>query len=280
NPYVVLMKLADKNLTEYRIHEDTKIIYYRAFASTKMSSISIPYGVRVIGVSAFESSQIKEIELPDSLELIDNSAFSHSKLETLTIPGSTKIIANNAFYENKSLITVTILEGVEIIGEQAFYECWSLKDISLPNSLKDIRYAAFSCSAPSYNYNIYENAYYLGNEDNPYLCFIHTNDSSITSCKIDQHTKFIMDYAFSFCSNLKEIILTKDLIVVNEGVLYNCNKFDTIYYLGTEEDWNEILILNDNYAFETKASRYYYSEEEPTSDGNYWHYVDDVPTLW
>ncbi len=30
----------------------------------------------------------------------------------------------------------------------------------------------------------------------------------------------------------------------------------------------------------TSATRYYYSETTPTEAGNYWHYVDGVPTPW
>lgn len=30
----------------------------------------------------------------------------------------------------------------------------------------------------------------------------------------------------------------------------------------------------------TSATKYFYSETEPTDDGNYWRYVDGVPTVW
>ena len=29
-----------------------------------------------------------------------------------------------------------------------------------------------------------------------------------------------------------------------------------------------------------KATVYFYSEEKPTEPGNYWRYVDGVPTPW
>ena len=38
-----------------------------------------------------------------------------------------------------------------------------------------------------------------------------------------------------------------------------------------------IDIKNDKF---TTAKRYYYSETPPTGDGNYWHYVDGVVTVW
>ena len=37
----------------------------------------------------------------------------------------------------------------------------------------------------------------------------------------------------------------------------------------------------ENYNAElVEATRYYYSETEPADDGNFWHYVDDVPAKW
>jgi hypothetical protein len=38
-------------------------------------------------------------------------------------------------------------------------------------------------------------------------------------------------------------------------------------------------MFGDNIELEN-APRYYYSETEPTEPGNYWHYVDGVPTPW
>jgi hypothetical protein len=59
-----------------------------------------------------------------------------------------------------------------------------------------------------------------------------------------------------------------------------CDNINTVYYTGTAVEWNEISIdSNGNYPL-ISASRYYYSESEPTTSGNYWHYVDGVPTKW
>lgn len=66
---------------------------------------------------------------------------------------------------------------------------------------------------------------------------------------------------------------------IGEGAFNGCGSLKTVYYNGTKEDWNKIAIdlYNTNL---TNATRYYYSETEPTTDGNYWHYVNGVPTVW
>ncbi|MBQ9709005.1 MAG: hypothetical protein IJV67_00080 [Clostridia bacterium] len=46
-----------------------------------------------------------------------------------------------------------------------------------------------------------------------------------------------------------------------------------------KSDWAKITINNYNSEL-TNATRYYYSETQPTVAGKYWHYVNGVPTAW
>ena len=52
-----------------------------------------------------------------------------------------------------------------------------------------------------------------------------------------------------------------------------------VFYEGTEEDWNNVTVHTGvNGAIYEQIV--YYSETAPTGDGNYWHYVDGIPTIW
>jgi len=55
-----------------------------------------------------------------------------------------------------------------------------------------------------------------------------------------------------------------------------------VYYEGTEEEWARVNINNEYNANKAlnNATKYFYSENEPTTEGNYWHYVDGVVTKW
>lgn len=55
---------------------------------------------------------------------------------------------------------------------------------------------------------------------------------------------------------------------------------NAVYYEGTAEEWRSISI--DSWANDRliKAPKFYYSDTEPTEEGNYWRYVDGVPTVW
>ena len=66
---------------------------------------------------------------------------------------------------------------------------------------------------------------------------------------------------------------------IGELAFYGCNSLTTVYYGGTAEEWAGISIGYDEYDL-TDATRYYYSETQPTTTGDYWHYVNGVPTKW
>jgi hypothetical protein len=58
------------------------------------------------------------------------------------------------------------------------------------------------------------------------------------------------------------------------SAFFNCKKLASVYYKGTAENWGNISIASSNSSL-TQATRYYYSETEPTVDGNYWHYDEN-----
>lgn len=49
-----------------------------------------------------------------------------------------------------------------------------------------------------------------------------------------------------------------------------------MFYAGTAEEWKKVKM--DGRQFRSDAMHYY--SEEPVTEGNYWHYVDGVPTIW
>ena len=51
--------------------------------------------------------------------------------------------------------------------------------------------------------------------------------------------------------------------------------------MGNKDEFEKIKIKNKNCANSPlKKSTKFYSEEKPTEDGNFWHYVDGVITEW
>ena len=79
--------------------------------------------------------------------------------------------------------------------------------------------------------------------------------------------------------SLKKIVIPENVSKIVGQAFLNC-PLEEVYYRGTEEEWANIEIIEFNNETLLSAERYYYSETEPTEEGNYWHYVDGVPTKW
>ena len=84
NPYAILIEVTNKNLSTYKLHEDTKIIARSAFGDcARMTSIAIPDGVKAISYSAFYGcSALTSVTIPDSVTSIGGSAFSNCSFLT------------------------------------------------------------------------------------------------------------------------------------------------------------------------------------------------------
>ena len=80
-------------------------------------------------------------------------------------------------------------------------------------------------------------------------------------------------------SSLESIVIPKSLKLVSDCVFEWCS--DTvIYYTGAPSDWSGITFYEGNDDFQT-LTRYYYSETNPGSAGNYWHYDENGnPVIW
>ncbi len=59
------------------------------------------------------------------------------------------------------------------------------------------------------------------------------------------------------------------------SLFYGCSSLTKVYYGGTAIDGEIIWVDAMNAYLRSEATWYYYSEQEPTEDGNYWHYDED-----
>ncbi len=101
--------------------------------------------------------------------------------------------------------------------------------------------------------------------------------SNLVSITIPNIT-LIQPYAFSSCHKLTSVVLPKTMQLICAYAFANCNNISTVYYLGTESEWNALdgIGVTSNESL-LNAKRYYFSE---TSKAGCWHYVDGVPTIW
>ena len=113
-----------------------------------------------------------------------------------------------------------------------------------------------------------------------YITSIHNyafyGNSNMISVIIPKNVETVKGYAFFMCKTLKWIVIENNLLDMGRWSFQSCSSLNEVYYKGTVEEWQNIY-HPDNLGY---IKRYFYSENEPTLAGNYWHYVNGVPTIW
>ena len=241
-----------------------------AFSGSGLSRVTIPDSVQYIGDSAFKnSSELKYLTLGNGVTKIDNYAFASCYIKTLTLPESLTYIGYKAFYDNrivdllipsnvktidaqafadmKTITSITLNEGLETIGDYAF-KATAITSISVPNSVKQIGEGVFNAC------------------------------SSLEEAYFGSGIKTISKNTFKACTALKSVLIRKTVTRIEDSVFEGCSALETIFYQGSAYNWSTIYKGLNNGTI-SNATIYLYSESQPSS-GNYWHYVNGVPTKW
>lgn len=191
------------------------------------------------GLYANPMSYAKNFYILDENGSIEYNKNKYSLLKEITVPTSITAIGDYQFYGISSLTRVTLNDNIISIGESAFDMCKNLTKIEMTSNVKNIGFSAFRHSN---------------------LSFIKLS-SSITT---------INNNIFAYCSNLKSLVISNNVAKIDRYVFYKCTSLKAIYFEGTEQEWNSIAIDSTNDLNNSKI--YYYSIDEPTNEGNYWHY--------
>lgn len=135
----------------------------------------------------------------------------------------------------------TILDGVTSIEESAFESCRNLLNVTIPESVIDISYNAFgNCSnltsikIPDGITVIRSGAFY--------------NCSKLRDIIIPSNVTKIESCAFSGCNKLESVTIPNSVMSIQEAAFFDCGRIKTVYYNGTQAQWNAISIdrYNDN----------------------------------
>ena len=208
--------------------------------------ISIKYG-------AFDyCSNLTDITLPDSIVNISDTFedTAYYKNEANWQDG-VLYIGKHLIKANKDVVSkdYSVKEGTLTIAGSAFLSTF-LTSVTLPESLKGI------------GGNAFQNC--------------RLNGLTV----IPDSVEFIGSYAFRE-SGIKTIVLGSGVKYIARSAFYSANALETVYYKGSMSEWNNISknAENDKLIY---ANRYYYSESQPTEDGNFWHYDTDgvTPVKW
>lgn len=183
-------------------------------------------GYQVVGIGECRDA---DIVIPAKVKGIDVTAIGESAFEnctsvtSVTLPHTVVSIWNGAFSGCTSLKTVKTHDELNVINGGAFKGCISLEEFNMPNSISFINADAFEgCTA--LDTREYDNAYYLGNEKNPYLVLIVAKSKDIESCLVHPNAQVIAGWAFEGCKNLESIESLDAIKVINQSAFRDCVK--------------------------------------------------------
>lgn len=130
------------------------------------------------------------------------------------------------------------------IGNDAFYYYTILHKILLPDTITEIGYGAFAYCKSLYSINLPNSITKIGNG------------------------------AFFGCHSLERIVIPSSVNVIGEGLFHQPMPEFKIFCESSSQpnswdpDWNSSFPV------------YWYSENEPSVDGNYWCYLDGEIAIW
>lgn len=248
-----------ENLIEVDIPDSVESIGRVAFfGCVKFERVTIGEGVKNIGSGAFQNCHaLADVTIGNSVESIGEAAFNYCyALNNVVLPDSVKSIGSNAFAYCTALTSIEIPDGAEAIADWAFDQCTELADVTIGKNVKNIGKYAFS-STKITDIIIPDGVESVGEAAFQYC-------TKLANVTIGNHVKSIGSWAFSYCYDLRSVVIP-DSVESIESNAFTCNNMESItigsgvkkiennafsacdvltsvYYNGTEEEWNKIVI--------------------------------------
>ena len=257
---IILYPVFASNL-EYILKDDGTLSVKRYRNSSRVNVLTIPSEYEGIEITSIESEaftqfQGNEIHIPASISSIGDHAFLMCSASIIVDEDNTNYTAVDDVLFNKDMTTLIscpiskstadgnykVPDSVTAISDYAFF-LNSLNSISLHKNIQEIGVCAFS--------NWYGQL--ILDKDNTEYSFeegvlFNKDKTTLISCtnrvspyyKVPDTVTSIANYAFSYCTPLKEILLPKGISSIGESAFVNC--FAQIIL---EEGTNEYILKDD-----------------------------------
>ncbi len=259
--------------TEYTIPDSVVTIGFMSFASCyNLESVIIGKNVKKINSEAFAGcSSLKNVSIPESVTIIEDSAFEYcSSLKSLTMPGFVsyigcyamgyKYVCSTSEYGASCYYTADedfVIYGIPNSASERYAKECGIRFDSIAgesdNKPSDEKYLVVSDTCgTNLTWSLYSDGELIinGSGDDfkghrPTLeptWWFFRND--IVTVRIEHGITGIYSCSFRECSNLNEIYIPSTIKYISDDAFWKCGNIDTIYYEGSESEWNEIDGIN------------------------------------
>ena len=226
--------------------KDFHTVYLYSDFNPGLKKVILPETVTYIADGAFEDgyytdihSEIEEIVLPESLKTIGEYAFSGcDALKAVRFPAGLKQISKGSFESCDALESVTFDGDGTYIHPNAFGSANSTFEEGFAKFLYD-QYNDWLWDDSTSDFFIWKNILlaYKGKSKTPVIpngvMAIGKNvftRSDITGVTIPEGVKYIGQYAFYECKELKSVSFPKDLEEIDGTAFADCEKLETVNF--------------------------------------------------
>lgn len=241
----------------YTLNEDGVSYSVTGIGTCTDADVIIPATYKTLPVTAIGDN---------AFDTFGNNAFdSYSSLKSVIIPDSVTSIGDEAFYNCDGLTSIRIPDSVTFLGIRAFRWCNNLVSVVIGDGITTILGGTFDGCNKLTSITFGANVTSIGE-----TAFSYCN--GLTAISIPEGITLIDMWVFKGCSALESVVLPKSMKTIQYQAFVDCSALKNVYYQGTAEEWMNITIGIGAF---TNVTQYYYSESEPTENGNYWHYNEN-----
>ena len=233
-----------ESLTEINLPSSLTFISSGAFwCCNGITRVDIPDGVVTIGRYAFsDCSSLTDITLPDSVEYIYETAFKNTPFYSNSANWDNGVlyIGNHLIIAKTSLSgNYEIRPGTKSIACYAFSGCKSLSSVTIPESVRGFGNYCFDYSVETIKYDAVD-ATSRATSTGDFRLKVGTN--VIFGDKVEK----IPAYTCYDSDKLQSVYMPKSLKAIGNYAFSNITPGFTVYYAGSQEEWNKINLGTGN----------------------------------
>lgn len=258
---------------------------------SSLSSVTIGKGLRTMDLEVFIGTPVVFNQY-ENCNYLGNTENPYIVLVSCArrayqynVHADTKTIAAGAF-DSSFARTISLPEGLERIGYGAFKSCRFLQSITIPSTVLALQDMTFDNCQYLTSVTLPETLTYIGR-------FAFRDCFSLATITIPNRVEVIEGGAFANCAALETFVLGAGIKEIKQEVFADAGvatinpdgtegaRSINVYYKGTAAGFALVNVGEANNEAFLNGSHYFYSETEPTSAGNYWHYgADGEVVVW